>query len=86
MREVDPTGTGRGSGGAGGVVLSEVLSSEWRRNHVEKGDDAMSNVYNHLANPVGISHTAIEVAGLYVAIAQAHYLAANVRARPDVTA
>jgi hypothetical protein len=63
----------------------EVLSNEWRRAHVKKGDDAMVLAYGELANPLGVGSVAREMIQIQVAIAQAHYLAANVRARPDVT-
>jgi hypothetical protein len=67
--------------------MSEPLTDEWRRKHVEKGDEAMSQVYTVMGDlgPDGLGLHSMAAVSLYVSVAQAHYLAANVRARPQVS-
>src|SRR5690349_18785887 len=97
MREVDPTSTGRSPGGTRGVVLMtepRILTQEWREEHVRQGDKALLEVSKTLtdfdndgswdkANDEEIIASAAMIQ-LLVGLAQAHYQAANVRARPDV--
>jgi hypothetical protein len=98
MREVDPTSTGRGPGRAGGIVLMtepRILTQEWREEHVRQGDKALFEVakalidfdnedsWNKATDEEVIASTGM--IQLLVGLAQAHYQAANVRARPDVT-
>lgn len=66
--------------------MSEILTDAWRRAHVEMGDRAMDEAHEtldtHAAN--GLGPHSIAAINLYLSIAQAHYLAANVRARPSL--
>lgn len=62
--------------------MSEVLSDEWRRSHVEKGDAALLRAYDELGHMEGYFSQCTERAKLFAVLAQAHYQAANVRARP----
>lgn len=65
----------------------EILTQEWREDHVRDGDIALKDaglMIDTMANgltPQGVA-TAAACASALAALAQAHYAAANVRARP----
>lgn len=69
-------------------MSGQVYSSTWREDHVTAGDQALSNSRKLLATAAKSGQdldvaTAIAAnAAALAAIAQAHYAAANVRARP----
>jgi hypothetical protein len=65
-----------------------ILDQAWRESHVRRGDKALAvaaNVIIGNSDPVNemIPEGAAHVASTLAAIAQAHYAAANVRARPS---
>lgn len=57
----------------------EILTQEWREMHVSAGDQALQEVAGLVEGGTGIDHPGIAI---LVAMAQAHYTAANVRAKP----
>lgn len=54
----------------------EPLTPEWRKWHVDMADSILAMVRDQL------DHTSTQQAMVFIAMAQAHYQAANVRARP----
>lgn len=65
--------------------MNEVLSQEWRVEHCTKGDEAL-DLARHVIEqaseaPGAQAHVCSVQAAALAAIAQAHYAAANVRAR-----
>lgn len=68
--------------------MSEPLTDAWRLKHVEQGDQALNQIHEmlHLAvEGVQLSSAAISAITMYIGIAQAHYQAANVRAKPQTS-
>lgn len=65
--------------------MSEVLSQEWRVEHCTKGDEALRLARDVVEQSSGARGDQVLVfcaqAAAAAAIAQAHYAAANVRAR-----
>ena len=62
-----------------------VFEYAWREDHARAGDAALVEAEGVAEATVTTGSTALTVAGIastYAAIAQAHYAAANVRARP----
>lgn len=55
------------------MTKPEIFSQEWREAHARAGDDALASI-----NP----DDAYAAVTTLAAVAQAHYAAANVRARP----
>ncbi len=65
--------------------MSEILSHEWRLDHAAKGDEMLRvarEVVDHTSGARGDQVIVLSAqASALAAIAQAHYAAANVRAR-----
>jgi hypothetical protein len=65
--------------------MSEVLSQEWRVEHCAKGDEALAAAVANVppGGSLGVEQAmaGATLVAAYAAIAQAHYAAANVRAR-----
>lgn len=62
--------------------MAEVFSQEWREEHATAGDQALGIARQVADTETGHTITLAAVASVFAAIAQAHYAAANVRARP----
>lgn len=61
--------------------MAEVFSQEWREEHATAGDQALGIARQVADTETGHTITLAAVASAFAAIAQAHYAAANVRAR-----
>lgn len=55
--------------------MNEILSQAWREVHVQAGDGLLSEAHDALQQGT------LGAAQVYATMAQAHYLAANVRAK-----
>lgn len=68
-------------------MIGEPLSKEWRLEHVKLGDKALLSYYKWVEemdpddDDPAQNATAAALIGTLVLVAQAHYQAANVRAR-----
>lgn len=68
-----------------------VFDHEWRMDHAKAGDQALRNtdaLFTEMiknANSDSVAVNLVHAIQAYAAIAQAHYAAANVRAKPIVT-
>ncbi len=58
------------------------LTPEWRLAHVQAGDALLAFAHGHMRPGRTVSALELACADFNVQLAQAHYLAANVRAKP----
>lgn len=69
--------------GARLIRTDGLLSQEWREKHCEAGDAALRDAQEIADREDGDTLILSAAAQTFAAIAQAHYAAANVRARPS---
>lgn len=65
------------------VRTDGLLSQQWRERHCEAGDEALREAEKIADREDGDTLILSAAAQAFAAIAQAHYAAANVRARPS---
>lgn len=63
-------------------IEGKLLTQEWREEHARAGDEALRDAAEIADRDNGDTVILAAAAQAFAAIAQAHYAAANVRARP----